>query len=74
MFYGKSQNAIWLFFLVLGAATAAMMIVRELVGNGSWAGFAAWLLALVIGGRTGYLTWRRDWGSGNGASPPREDR
>lgn len=74
MLYGKFQNAIWLFFVVLGAATAAMLIVRELFAPGSWAGFAAWLLVLVIGGRTSYLSWRRDWGNESGPPSPREDR
>lgn len=62
MLYGRLQNGIWLFFLVLGAATGASFIVRELLGLGGYTGFGAWVLVVLIGGMTSYRSWRRDWG------------
>jgi hypothetical protein len=70
MLYGRLQNGIWLFFLVLGAATGASFIVREL-GLGGYAGFGAWVLVVLIGGMTSYRSWRRDWGDRRPS--PRED-
>lgn len=73
MLYGKFQVGIGSIVLLLGTAGGMAFIVRELLGLGPYFSVTAWALTLVIGGRLSYLAWRRDWGSGNGASSRGEE-